>query len=107
MCRSAKELILQPQSEVSKVREYVRNTGYKIVDEDMILEDGKYYPMFRCVPCADNSAWDNMDETTVTVCDLYGPVLIKNGKSGASEVPCQGTPQAGCHHAAAKDTGDE
>ena len=53
--------------------------GYKIVDEDMILEDGKYYPMFRCVPCADNSAWDNMDETTVTVCDLYGPVLIKNG----------------------------
>ena len=67
VCRSAKELILQPQSEVSKVREYVRNTGYKIVDEDMILEDGKYYPMFRCVPCADNSAWDNMDETTVTV----------------------------------------
>ena len=59
VCRSAKELILQPQSEVSKVREYVRNTGYKIVDEDMILEDGKYYPMFRC--------------------DLYGPVLIKNG----------------------------
>ena len=49
VCRSAKELILQPQSEVSKVREYVRNTGYKIVDEDMILEDGKYYPMFRCV----------------------------------------------------------
>lgn len=40
VCRSAKELILQPQSEVSKVREYVRNTGYKIVDEDMILEDG-------------------------------------------------------------------
>ena len=36
VCRSAKELILQPQSEVSKVREYVRNTGYKIVDEDMI-----------------------------------------------------------------------
>ena len=79
VCRSAKELILQPQSEVSKVREYVRNTGYKIVDEDMIFEDVKYYPMFRCVPCADNSAWDNMDETTVTVCDLYGPVLIKNG----------------------------
>ena len=38
VCRSAKELILQPQSEVSKVREYVRNTGYKIVDEDMILD---------------------------------------------------------------------
>ena len=49
VCRSAKELILQPQSEVSKVREYVRNTGYKIVDEDMILEDGKYYPMFQTV----------------------------------------------------------
>ena len=47
--------------------------------KELILQDGKYYPMFRCVPCADNSAWDNMDETTVTVCDLYGPVLIKNG----------------------------
>ena len=39
---------------VIEADEYVRNTGYKIVDEDMILEDGKYYPMFRCVPCADN-----------------------------------------------------
>ena len=35
--------------------------------------------MFRCVAYTGNSAWDNMDETTVTVCDLYGPVLIKNG----------------------------
>ena len=79
VCKAAKELILQPQSDVNKVREYIRTAGYKIVDEDMILEDGKYYPMFRCVPCPDNSAWNNMDATSIAVCDLYGPVLIKNG----------------------------
>ena len=74
-----KECILQPQSEPDKVRAFLLQEGFFFIEEDMVEEDGKYYPMFRCVPCADNSAWDNMDETTVTVCDLYGPVLIKNG----------------------------
>lgn len=42
-----KELILQPQSEVSQVRSYVRETGFCIVDEDMVEEDGKFYPMMK------------------------------------------------------------
>ena len=79
VCRSAKELILQPQSEVSKVREYVRNTGYKIVDEDMILEEGKYYPMMKVIPVEYDDTWDKLATDEIKACDIYGPILLKNG----------------------------
>lgn len=46
---SAKELILQPQSEVAKVREWLCEQGYEIIEEHMVFEDGKYYPMFKAV----------------------------------------------------------
>lgn len=41
--------ILQPQSEIDKVRRYLTVHGMVIEKEDMILEDGKYYPMMRVV----------------------------------------------------------
>lgn len=44
---SAKELILQPQSEIERVREYLYKEGYSIDRENMVLEDGKYYPMMH------------------------------------------------------------
>ena len=46
---SAKELILQPQSEISEVRIWLYEQGYEIVEEHMVFEDGKYYPMFKAV----------------------------------------------------------
>ena len=49
VCSTAKELILQPQSEIHKVREYLRQHQYKIEDEDMVCEEGKYYPMMKAV----------------------------------------------------------
>lgn len=48
---SLKELILQPQSEIDSVRKYLSEEGYRIVAEDMVYEDGKYYPMMKAVPC--------------------------------------------------------
>jgi tRNA (adenine22-N1)-methyltransferase len=54
VCRSAKELILQPQSEIAGVRRYLREHAYRIVAENMIYEDGKYYPMMRVVPVAES-----------------------------------------------------
>ena len=39
--------ILQPQSEIHKVREFLNAQGYRIVAEDMVKEDGKYYPMMK------------------------------------------------------------
>ena len=41
--------ILQPQSEISKVRKYLHDNGLIIVDEDMVEEDGKFYPMMKVV----------------------------------------------------------
>lgn len=43
------EFILQPQSEIHKVREYLQQNGFEIVNENMIYEDGKYYPMMKAV----------------------------------------------------------
>jgi tRNA (adenine22-N1)-methyltransferase len=46
---SLKELILQPQSEIPEVRMWLYEQGYEIVEEHMVFEDGKYYPMFKAV----------------------------------------------------------
>lgn len=42
-----KEFILQPQSDVKMVRKFLQKEGYLIAEENMILEDGKYYPMMK------------------------------------------------------------
>ena len=64
------ELILQPQSKISKVREYLCMSGWRIDAEDMVLEDGKYYPMMHCV----------RGEMTLTPQEAeFGPCLIESG----------------------------
>lgn len=42
-----KEWILQPQSEISKVRQYLNENEYCIVEENMVIDEGKFYPMMR------------------------------------------------------------
>lgn len=46
---SVTEFVLQPQSDISSVRRCIREIGFCIVDEDMVEEDGKFYPMMRAV----------------------------------------------------------
>ena len=48
--RRLKGCILQPQSEIQKVREYLVEHGFVFEAEDMVEEDGKYYPMMRVIP---------------------------------------------------------
>ena len=43
------EFVLQPQSELHKVRAYLLEQGYSIVAEDMVQEDGKFYPMMKVI----------------------------------------------------------
>lgn len=44
-----KEFILQPQSELEQVRKFLFEKGYYIIEENMVLEEGKYYPMMKVV----------------------------------------------------------
>lgn len=47
--KSLTEFVLQPQSELHKVREYLISQGYCVVAEDMVCEDGKFYPMMKVI----------------------------------------------------------
>ncbi len=44
-----KSMILQPQSEIYRVRQYVNEHGLRIAEEDMVEEGGKYYPVLKVV----------------------------------------------------------
>lgn len=43
-------LVLQPQSEVFWLRRFLEAEGYLVQAEDMVEEDGKYYPIMRACP---------------------------------------------------------
>lgn len=47
---SFREIILQPQSAQSLVRKEMEAAGWCTEKEDMVLEDGKFYPMMRWIP---------------------------------------------------------
>lgn len=47
---SLKECILQPQSEIGKVRRFLIENGFFIEKENIVYEDGKFYPMMRVIP---------------------------------------------------------
>ena len=47
VCQTARELVLQPQSELSRVRRFLAEQGYVTDAEEMVFEEGKYYPMMR------------------------------------------------------------
>ena len=62
-------LILSPQSELSEVRRYLTEEGFRIEEECFVKEEEKYYPVIRadytgkCCPLDEEQA-------------LFGPVLL-------------------------------
>lgn len=53
---SLRYLVLQPQSEISLVRRCLREQGFVILQEDMIFEEGKFYPMMLAEAGAESRA---------------------------------------------------
>ena len=68
--QSADELVLEPQSEYESVRKIVIELGFNIVDEEMIVECGKYYPVIKAVRSENTKKMQKYEL-------LYGPCLIK------------------------------
>jgi tRNA (adenine22-N1)-methyltransferase len=68
------QIILQPQSEIGDVRFYLRSNGFKIIQEDMVFEDGKYYPMMRAIKTYKNDD-DKLDIEQIY--DQYGRYLLE------------------------------
>ncbi|MCR5538090.1 MAG: class I SAM-dependent methyltransferase [Lachnospiraceae bacterium] len=77
--RLLKTLVLSPQSEQEELRAYLRAEGFRIEAEDLILEEGKFYPVIRAVPAEDppEPADAAPDPLTQRALDRFGPCLIR------------------------------
>ncbi len=85
---SFQEMILQPQSELAAFRKFLRNRGYSITLEDMILEEDKFYPIIKAVPTENDRAQKEGKSCTVGILpcqqinqeleDRFGPYLLAN-----------------------------
>ena len=74
---SLKELILQPQSEISEVRIWLYEQGYEIVEEHMVFEDGKYYPMFKAVKNAEAEKLTDLEYKYGKISVLGEPEVLR------------------------------
>lgn len=54
LVKECKALVLQPQSEVANVRKYVSKIGFQIVEEKILIDEGKFYMMFRAEKMQNN-----------------------------------------------------
>ena len=89
--KNAKELVLQPQSEIALVRKYIHELGFQIEKEEMLIEDEKYYIAIK----AKNAGKTEYYEKDIFY--RYGKVLLEekhpvlkqfleNGKSSYEKI---------------------
>lgn len=79
-----RELILQPQSELRSVRLYLEEAGYEIADEDLVCEDGKFYPMMRAVRKSGSETGGRL-EANEWLIENEVRCGVAGGKSGAAK----------------------
>lgn len=71
---SFRELILQPQSDIPRFRRFLREIGWEIVEEEIVLEDGKFYPMMKAVRGEARTVPGDMPYTPE---EAFGGLLLK------------------------------
>ena len=69
VAKQAKELILQPQSEIGETRAFLAQAGFEMQQEEILREDGKYYFMMRVTPGKPYALTPLQRE--------FGPLLLK------------------------------
>lgn len=71
--KGVRELVLQPQSEIPEVRRFLHQTGFRILEEEMLFEEGKYYTILHALPGREPE-WSKVEYT-------YGKTLLAAGSS--------------------------
>ena len=68
--KDLKEIVLQPQSELHLVRQFLTDMGFHIIQEDIVKDNGKFYPAMRV-------AWNEEKAQALSEEELwYGPLLL-------------------------------
>lgn len=69
--KALKEIILQPQSELHLIRKFLNESGFHILEENMVRDNGKYYPAMR-------ARWQQDEPKPLSEEELwYGPLLLQ------------------------------
>lgn len=71
MIQTMRALVLQPQSDLALVRHRLNEWGFVFEEENMVLEEGKYYPAFRVSYSGENKKSLLEEEAS------FGPLLLK------------------------------
>ena len=71
---SFREMILQPQSDIPHFRRFVRKIGWQITEEEMVLEDGKFYPMMKVIH---GEKMHISEDTPYTLDEWFGGMLLE------------------------------
>lgn len=68
------QMILQPQSQIDMVRQYVRQIGWELIKEEMVLEDKKYYFLMKAIPLKHIST----EHPHQSIFDKFGKYLLEH-----------------------------
>lgn len=63
------EIIMEPQSEVAMLRHFLQDNGYRIISENMVSEEDKFYPVIKAVP--GSMDWDR------EIYFRYGKIILR------------------------------
>ena len=77
---SFSEMILQPQSDIPHFRRFIQSQGFQIVEEKMVEEEGKFYPMMRVVRTSlEGDGNENLvsEAAPYTLEEAFGKFLLK------------------------------
>lgn len=69
--------ILSPHTEWEVLRRFLRSAGLAVADEDMVLEDGKFYPIICAEPGDPDAAYETAAAAGIPewTAERFGPLL--------------------------------
>lgn len=71
LSRSFKRLVLQPNIDANLLREWLANHQFEIIDEKIVLDEGKFYEIIVATPSTDLVHYNELDIE-------FGPILRLN-----------------------------